>query len=179
MNVTVLSGGPSMNSCTLLCWSVAPSAPNGVGPTPLSPGLAMLAQALGPELHEPVGDVAQRIGVRHQHVDVPAELRVGEVLKRREDPGRILRQHVACCSARAMSSAPANSSAVSIPTSAAGRMPTGVSTLNRPPTAGGMSSAGMPSLVRDFTQRALLRIGDEDEMLAARRRPCRSAARER
>ena len=60
----------------------------------------------------------------------------------REDAGRILRERVAGatlarCRARRRAAAPCP-----CPTSAAGRMPTGVSTLKRPPTAGGMSSAG-------------------------------------
>src|SRR6185437_6394027 len=38
---------------------------------------AVLAQTLRPQLNEPVSQIAQRIGVRHQHVNVPAERRVG------------------------------------------------------------------------------------------------------
>ena len=44
-----------------------------------------------------------------------------------------------------MSAAPASSSPVSTPMSAAGSTPTGVSTLNRPPTFDGISSAAMLS----------------------------------
>ncbi len=44
-----------------------------------------------------------------------------------------------------MSAAPARICVVFMPSSAAGSMPTGVSTLNRPPTLGGMSRAGTPS----------------------------------
>jgi hypothetical protein len=49
----------------------------------------MLAEALGPELHEPVGDVTQWIGIGHEHVDVASELRVREKLQGREDASRI------------------------------------------------------------------------------------------
>ena len=57
--------------------------------------LPVLAEALRPELHEPVGDVPQRIGVRHQHVDVPAGRRVGQELERGEETRRVRRQRIA------------------------------------------------------------------------------------
>jgi hypothetical protein len=61
---------------------------------------AMLSQALGPQLDEPVGNVPKRIGVRHQDLDMAAQLRVRQILKRREDSGRILRQDVVSAAER-------------------------------------------------------------------------------
>ena len=55
---------------------------------------------------------------------------------------------------------------VSIPTSAAGSTPTGVSTLNRPPTADGMSSAGIPSVLAISRSAPFCGIGDEHEVVA-------------
>src|SRR5438270_312812 len=52
----------------------------------------MFAETFRPQLNEPVRDVAERIRVRHQHVYMPAQLRIGEELKHREGPSGILRQ---------------------------------------------------------------------------------------
>ncbi len=65
---------------------------------------AVLAKTLCPQLHEPVGHVAQRITVRHENLDMPSVLRIGEVLERCEGSGDILlhrargtsRLHVRC-----------------------------------------------------------------------------------
>src|SRR5437867_5821294 len=49
----------------------------------------MLAETLRPELHEPVGEIAQWIGIRHEDVDVPSELAVGQKLQGGEEAGGI------------------------------------------------------------------------------------------
>ena len=102
--VTVLSLGPSMKSCTWLCWSVAPSAASGVGPTERAVG-ADLAQALRPQLDEPGAKSRKRVGVRHEHMDRAAEPRVGEPLEHGERAGRVLAP-VAALAARSPSRRP-------------------------------------------------------------------------
>src|SRR5690606_27484680 len=53
-----------------------------------------LPETLGPELTEPIGDVAKRIGVGHHHMDRRVQLLIGEVLQRRIHP-RWISQEVA------------------------------------------------------------------------------------
>src|SRR5205823_8624647 len=55
---------------------------------------AVLAEALCPELDEPVGDIAQRIGVRHEDMDVPPQLRVRQKLQHREGASGILGERI-------------------------------------------------------------------------------------
>ena len=76
---------------------------------------------------------------------VPAVLRVGEPLQHRERAGRVRRQLVGRAARRACPRRRRAAPPMSMPISAAGSSPTGVSTLKRPPTLGGMSSAVMPS----------------------------------
>ena len=92
-NVTILFGGSSMNSCTWLCWSVAPSAASGVLADRLTVG-PRACRGSPPTADEPRGHVAQRIRVRHEHVDRPAMLRVGSVLERANTPAGFLREIV-------------------------------------------------------------------------------------
>ena len=91
-----LSNGPSMKSCTWLCWSVAPTAASGVGPTCTVRAVAVhpLAQALGPELAIPLGELAQAVGVGHQHVNPRAEVGVGRPVERGVERRRVLQQVV-------------------------------------------------------------------------------------
>ena len=134
-------------------------------------------QALRPELHEPGGEVAQRVGVRHSTWMCSPVLRVGEPLQHREDAGRILARARASRSAsrhvaRRRRAAPS----MSMPISAAGSMP------DRREHAEAAADVrrecrarGSPRAAAMRPQRALLRIGDEDEVLARRRRRRRSS----
>ena len=69
---------------------------HGRGPAVDRPPLAIhaLAQALGPELPVPLGELPQPIGVGHEHVDAGAEVGVGGPVERGVERGRILQQVV-------------------------------------------------------------------------------------
>jgi hypothetical protein len=62
LDLTMLVGGAE---CSEGRWSDAAIA-----------GRAMLSQALRPKLNEPIGNVAQLVGVGHQDLHVPSQLRV-------------------------------------------------------------------------------------------------------
>ena len=141
----------------------------------------MLAEALRPELHEPGGDVAQRVAVRHQHVHMASRAwcRRGTAATAKTPAGFFASastSHRVAHVRRAGEQLPRCRSRSAPP----GACPTGVSTLNRPPTFGGMSSARIPSARAMRAQRALLRVGDEDEPLPSPPRcpaPSRAAPR--
>ena len=101
-----------------------------------------LAQALGPELPIPLGELAQPVGVRHEHVDASAEVGVGGPVQRGVQRGRIAaagrRRRRAPSPAARRRAAPRCRCRPAPP--AAG--PPGESTLKRPPTSGGTSSVG-------------------------------------
>ena len=175
--VTVLSGGPSMNSCTCVCWSVAPSAGSGVGPTDAPSGVTLPSDsAHSCTNHAAMSRSASLYGM--------STCTCGRAACRRATAARRTRRRGWPPSSSAlqrarMSAAPASSAATSMPMSAAGSTPTGVSTLNRPPTLAGMSSAVMPSARAIGRSAPLTGIGDEDEVLrrAASPSAASSAAR--
>ena len=140
------------------------------GPDVHRPPLAVhpLAQALGPELPVPLGELPQPVGVRHQHVDPGAELGVGGPVQRGVERGRVPQQVVRTRRARPRARAPASRPAMSMPTSAAGSRPTGESTLNRPPTSGGTSSVAIPSRVASSRRAPRVRIGGEHQVAGRR-----------
>ena len=62
------SCGPSMNSCSWLCWSTGPSAATGAVPWP------SFAEALRPQLREPGAQASEPVRVGHHHLDLDAAL---------------------------------------------------------------------------------------------------------
>ena len=63
MTVNSLSRGPAMKSWSWLCWSTGPSARDR------RRALAVLAEALGPELHVPAREAFEPVGIGHHHGD--------------------------------------------------------------------------------------------------------------
>ena len=103
--------------------------------------LAVLAEALGPELHVPAREALEPVGIGHQHRDLLARGLGERDRERGADRGRHLGGGLpARAPARAPSAAPARIASMSRPSMAAGSSPTLVSTEKRPPTPGSCSS---------------------------------------
>ena len=172
---------PSMKSWTWLCWSVAPTAADRGG-TPihhLPATVHPLAQALGPELPIPFGEIAEPVGVRHEHVDRSLELRVRGPVQRGVERGRIPASSSVVGRAGWPAARRRADPSMSIPTSAAGSSPTGESTLNRPPDIGRHVEGRDALALRRALGAPRGRVGGEDQMPGrrARRGPSSSQAR--
>ena len=141
--VTVLSAGPSMNSCTWLCWSVAPTLAIGVGPT-CRPSASTLPSdsAHNCTNHGARSRSASLYGIMTCcPCPACACARHCSVAK---SPAALCRRSSPIVASR-ITIAPVQSASMSTPQSAAGSVPTGERTLKRPPTFGGTANTGMPS----------------------------------
>ena len=113
------SRGPSMNSCSWLCWSTGPRQAIG------RRALAVLAEALRPQLREPVREAPEPVGVGHHHLRRGCRARAPAPRRSpRPSAGAKPRGDLAAISASTTSRAPARTARASRPRAIAGSRPT-------------------------------------------------------